>query len=457
MPVLPLRRLLWAVLFVTLIAPPGVAGAPAIVERAFVITAYYSPLPNQCCYVRGTYAADTLLNGKGIAGADGTGVYPGMAAAPQSYEFGTRIALPGIGTVTVHDRGGAITELETGAHRLDLWMGYGEEGLARALAFGVQRVQGTVYPLGASQPAELLALSSFPAPLGMIRPYLREEPDLLALHPQIDEKSVAVELLQQHLIDLGYLHEAASGWFGPATKTALMSFLDDMHLAEPSEELTSIAAAYLIAANARKKERNPIAGIIERGSPPTDIIAAKRTLRFLGYFRGRTNGDYDDALFDAIFVFQKDRGLVGDASSPGAGRIGPKTRQTLLLSWRLKHIERHAEKLLLVRAVDQELEKRGDVLAEFLAEGDRGAEVKKLQSLLADRGFFPRERVSGLFGTVTRDAVLQYQIDRKIIEKVTDTGAGFVGPATIASLKREEKTKLLRLVRSEGLHIMHAL
>ena len=83
--------------------------------------------------MRGTYAADTLLNGKGIAGADGTGVYLGMAAAPQSYEFGTRIVFPGIGTVTVHDRGGAITELETGAHRLDLWMGYGEEGLARAL------------------------------------------------------------------------------------------------------------------------------------------------------------------------------------------------------------------------------------------------------------------------------------------------------------------------------------
>lgn len=457
MPVLPLRRLLWAVLFVILIAPPGVAGAPAMEEKEFMITAYYSPLPDQCCYVRGTYAADTLLNGKGIAGADGTGVYPGMAAAPQSYAFGTRIALPGIGTVTVHDRGGAITELETGADRLDLWMGYGEEGLARALAFGVQRMKGTVYPLGVSQPAELLALSNFSAPLGMIRPYLREEPDLLALNPQMDEKSVAVELLQKNLMDLGYLHEAASGWFGPATKAALQGFLDDMRLTESSEELSEKAAAYLVAANARRKEKEPIAGIIERGSPAKEIIAAKRTLRFLGYFRGRTNGTYDDALFDAIVVFQKHRGLVADTASPGAGRIGPKTKQALLLSWRLKHIERRAEKLLLARAVDQELEKRGDVLAEFLAEGDRGKEVKKLQSLLADRGFFPHARVSGLFGVVTRDAVLQYQIDRKIIEKTTDKGAGFVGPATIASLKREEKTKLLRLVRSEGLHSMHAL
>src|SRR3989338_11176543 len=145
-PILPYRRLLLAVLFVTLIAPPGVAGVPAIEEREFVITAYYSPLPDQCCYVRGTYAADTLLNGKGIAGADGTAVYPGMIAAPKSYVFGTRVELPGIGVGTVHDRGGAINVLESGSHRLDLWMGYGEEGLARALAFGVQRLKGTVYP-----------------------------------------------------------------------------------------------------------------------------------------------------------------------------------------------------------------------------------------------------------------------------------------------------------------------
>jgi 3D (Asp-Asp-Asp) domain-containing protein len=108
-------------------------------EQDFIITAYYSPEPDQCCYVKGSYAADVVLNGEGTHGADGTEVMPGMAAAPKTYAFGTTIVLPGIGTVRVHDRGGAINELPDGPHRLDLWVGKGEEGLARALAFGVQR------------------------------------------------------------------------------------------------------------------------------------------------------------------------------------------------------------------------------------------------------------------------------------------------------------------------------
>src|SRR3989344_1820675 len=262
------KKLLMAVLFVAMATPPMTVAAPGIESQEFVITAYYSPLPDQCCYVRGTYAADTLLNGMGIAGADGTAGYPGMIAAPKSYAFGTRIELPGIGVGTVHDRGGAINVLESGSHRLDLWMGYGEEGLARALAFGVQRVKGTVYPLGAMQPLESMVLGNFPAPLAMIKPYVRDEPDLLSLELELNEKSVGVELLQKHLIELGYLHEAASGWFGPATETALKNFMREASLDQPTDRLTTISAAYLVAARDRLKEVQPIARIVERGSPP---------------------------------------------------------------------------------------------------------------------------------------------------------------------------------------------
>ena len=40
-------------------------------EQEFVITAYYSPQPNQCCYVKGGYVADKILNGEGHTTADG--------------------------------------------------------------------------------------------------------------------------------------------------------------------------------------------------------------------------------------------------------------------------------------------------------------------------------------------------------------------------------------------------
>ena len=66
------------------------------------------PSPNQPHYFKGTYEKEVRLNGRGTNGADGTQVYPGMIAAPKTFPFGTKMQIPGIGFVAVHDRGGAI-------------------------------------------------------------------------------------------------------------------------------------------------------------------------------------------------------------------------------------------------------------------------------------------------------------------------------------------------------------
>ncbi len=86
------------------------SGYAATEEREFVVTAYYSPLPNQSFYLRGNYEAEKRLNGNGTHGASGTPVFTGMLAAPKSYTFGTRIEFDGLGVGIVEDRGGAIVE-----------------------------------------------------------------------------------------------------------------------------------------------------------------------------------------------------------------------------------------------------------------------------------------------------------------------------------------------------------
>ncbi|MDD5624068.1 MAG: 3D domain-containing protein, partial [Candidatus Peribacteraceae bacterium] len=198
------------------VAPVTAAGVSrnASYEQDFIITAYYSPLPGQCCYVTGGYRADKVLNGEGVKAADGTEVYPGMVAAPASYPFGTVIALPGMGKFAVHDRGGAIQELDGGVHRLDIWVGYGEEGLARALAFGVQRVRGTIYPVGGRQPKEEFSLDLFPAVLARLKPYLVTDLSLLAVQAKAGDQSYSVELLQRTLKDLGYFTDTVTGFYG---------------------------------------------------------------------------------------------------------------------------------------------------------------------------------------------------------------------------------------------------
>ncbi len=40
-------------------------------KKTFIVTAYYSPLPDQSFYLKGSYEADIRLNGNGTHGASG--------------------------------------------------------------------------------------------------------------------------------------------------------------------------------------------------------------------------------------------------------------------------------------------------------------------------------------------------------------------------------------------------
>ncbi len=87
----------------TLISPSGTSFA-AETEKTFIVTAYYSPLPDQNFYLKGNFEAEKRLNGNGTNGASGMPVFTGMIAAPKSYGFGTQIFFPGLGVGSVQDR-----------------------------------------------------------------------------------------------------------------------------------------------------------------------------------------------------------------------------------------------------------------------------------------------------------------------------------------------------------------
>ena len=393
-------------------------------EQEFLITAYYSPLPGQCCYVKGGYVADKILNGEGHTASDGTGVYPGMLAAPKSYSFGTKVSLPGLGTLTVHDRGGAITELGNGTHRLDIWAGYGEEGLARALAFGLQRVKGTVYPVAfAGKPATQFDLAALPAPVDELKTYFVEKDNFLALRPKEGDKGLSVYLLQQYLGEIGYMKKSPTGFFGPDTRTAFEQFLVDFRVDAPTDALSETSAAYVLGAKERLDAREPFAEFVGPDSSADSIAEAQRLLRFLGYYKGRTSGSYNDALFASILKFQQDHGLVGTAEDTGAGRIGPITSKAIRAAWNRSIVSRHADRHLDFYAIDKTITERGQRINQFLGEGYTGDQVRLLQHELAALGFFPEHDINGVFGLKTKSAVAQYQLSRGIIVSGDDEAA----------------------------------
>lgn len=186
--------------------------------QTFKISAYYSPIPGQQAYVSGSYEADLRMNGNGTHGADGTPVYVGMISAPSSYAFGTKIYIPGLGVGTVHDRGGGIYASE-GYDRLDIWMGYGDEGRIRAITWGVQMVEGEIVsadtPEGFFLNTPILTSSSEIS--RNITPQFNAS--LWATH-----EGEEVLKVQQFLKEQGLFHGEVDGYFGIETKRAVFAF-----------------------------------------------------------------------------------------------------------------------------------------------------------------------------------------------------------------------------------------
>lgn len=422
-------------------------------QQEFVITGYYSPEPGQCCYVLGGEYADKVMNGQGRAGADGTPVYPGMLAAPKVMPFGTRIEIPGIGIMTVHDRGGAIRALEDGSMRLDIWMGHGEEGLARAVAFGMRRFTGTVYPNGSVKPEENFDLSILPAPADRLQPFLTADWGLMSVRPELGEKGLSVRILQNHLRELGYLDQASRDHYDEATRDALKAFMNDMHLEGSGEKLEDNAALALLAAVSRKGAEIPLA-YVNAESSEADLKKAQRILRGLGYYDGRTDGIYSDTLKQSILSFQQENNLVGTWEDPGAGQIGPITKQAMEHVWNREHVVSTAQKWNIMSHVRNTLLQRGELPEQFLQVGYTGNAVERLQQLLAIEGFFPEEEINGVFGPLTLQSVKNYQLARGIISSMGDRDAGYVGAQTIRNLRSDVLKRTYDRVRGDGMNVL---
>ncbi len=200
------------------------------VWQDFEATAYYSPLPNQKNYYRGSYAADIRLNGKGTHGADGTPVYAGMIAAPKNYNFGTYIYFDGLGLTRVHDRWGAIKVSANGDHhdRIDIWMGYGDAGLARTKKWGRKNIRGKI--ITNPDLYKFLNLNTIDFSIGEATKRKSSLPlnmfKALGFEP-VDGDTAAMVLkfqLQFGVVDSEEAHGA--GYFGPKTTAKLREVYD---------------------------------------------------------------------------------------------------------------------------------------------------------------------------------------------------------------------------------------
>jgi len=343
----------------------------------FVVTAYYSPLPDQEYYITGDYKKELRLNGQWIAGASGKWVFSGMLAAPGKYSFGTKIYLDWLGIGAVEDRWGAIVPAGQRGYsydRIDVWMGYGDEGLRRANFWGKRTVYGYV----------------------------------------VDSWNATT---------INYKNVPAPGWAITGLKKAGSTTTITLPVnTETIKEVPYVAPSVFDISLAIWSDSSAI-------SEMQSIFAE------LGYMqKDYADGEYDEITIDSIVDFQLKQEIISDPYELGAGSFGPKTREKLKKIYD-KHILAIAEQ----ESFEQEIintEEEADMKAQKYLEsiwipeyGDISSSVRELQKSFSTLWYF-EYKDTAIFWAKTQNSLINYQLAHDIISSGEELWAWIFWPKT---------------------------
>ena len=331
----------------------------------FIVTAYYSPLPDQEFYLKGNYEAEIRLNWRWIAWASGRGVFSGMLAAPKKYSFWTKIYLEWLGIGSVEDRWWAIVPAGQRGYshdRIDVWVWYGDEGLKRALYWWKRKVKWHV----------------------------------------VNSKSV---------VSMNTMGISAPDWAVKGLKKPTPTVVKKVILKhKQSRDLFSFAPT----SSTHRKEVQKI--FVE-----------------LWLYDGEIDWD-NDIFIDTIYDFQVSQGILTSPYSPWAGYFWPKTREALKNEY-IAHKEeekRRQELIKLYTELEMEaLESARNSVEQiwYLKWWEVSPRVRILQKKLQKLWFF-QAKDTAIFGDVTKEALISYQLENHIISSSDSLWAGIFGPKT---------------------------
>jgi peptidoglycan hydrolase-like protein with peptidoglycan-binding domain len=173
----------------------------------------------------------------------------------------------------------------------------------------------------------------------------------------------------------------------------------------------------------------------------TDTKELQQKLQELGYFKFDPDGIYNKRLVDSIYAFQLEKKIVTGNDDPGAGYYGSVTETALEEAYQTL-VARKDQIVALENKIDAAKQKRDESLAKKKQEyvnmlkkipsvklNQVHAEVRTLQKILKQVGYFDRKDTA-IFGTVTKAALAKYQFDLKVIPSITDKDAGVIGDKT---------------------------
>jgi peptidoglycan hydrolase-like protein with peptidoglycan-binding domain len=159
---------------------------------------------------------------------------------------------------------------------------------------------------------------------------------------------------------------------------------------------------------------------LRRNDSGEEVAELQRQLSELGYYDDDITGFFGPVTRSAVVRFQRDNELEAD------GIVGAETRTAI------RQELGEAEPVADNTGSDTDASTNTDAntarVREVLRRGDRGAQVSELQRRLTELGYYDG-RVSGVFGSQTETAVMDFQEDNDIEPD------GVVGPETASALR----------------------
>ncbi|HEY9832819.1 MAG TPA: peptidoglycan-binding protein [Stenomitos sp.] len=284
------------------------------------------------------------------------------------------------------------------------------------------------------------------------------------------DRNSEVMALQQRLQRLGYFNGPTTGYYGPLTKQAVLSYQRAKGLAADGVVGESTKSA--LQGQRKPSVEEPSHPIWKFGDRDAKVSEIQNILANAGY-PSSTNGVFDQETQEAVRLFQQAKGLQVDgivgketltalSNKPESRKLeNESTSEELKLnqpkSEELKLNQPNPEEFKLNQPKSEEFklnqpnpEPKKSIRWESIEEpetqaveestksvwqiGDRGSKVSEIQKQLATAGF--QNEANGVFDLKTQEAVRLFQQSKGL--KVD----GMVGEQTLTALSGKSKTQL---------------
>lgn len=468
----------------------------------FVVTAYYSPLPNQKHYLTWDYESEKKLNGQGLYWASWKSVFSWMIAAPKNYKFWTKIYLEWLGIWEVSDRWWAIVNSWNRWYsydRLDIWVWYWDEWLQRALYWGKRTVKWYIVD---SNKLVTLNHHNIASP-NWTTSWLNSKMSVFTYWIWKWSDSIKVERLQEFLneiwlynwkidwiynskiIDIVYDFQIKNwilkkgdlygAWYwGKSTRYVFKKMYLSWEFDNTEEFSTSELEIDLkkeeVNINKKIKEKKIELTSKEKQvlNYPVSLLEDKKELQkiFKDIWTYTWEINWNDKDFiSSVYDFQIKYSIVDSQYDLWAWSYWPKTRNELkkiyleLLERREKDrvekvkLEIEEEKLKMEeKKRKKDLEEKYKIIENNAEEIARkkiskiwnvrfwevSHSVRELQKTLIELWYLDTKDTA-IFWNKTKNAIVDYQLDNNILKTRNSVWAGIVWPKTLSSLKESIK------------------